>query len=95
MERIQVCKYVKNYSKIEKIQDNYEVTYSASASINNIFLNVLKKQNNNTYSVKCLCENINELQAKNIMLFMYENSISTNNFLDILQDLSVNYVEIK
>lgn len=95
MERVQICKYVKNYSKIEKIQDEYEVDYSADIMENNIFLSVVHIQNPNNYYVKCLCENVNEKQAKNIMLFMYENSIDACGFLDVLQDLSVKYQEVR
>ena len=65
MERVQICKYVKNYSKIEKIQDEYEVDYSADITENNIFLSVVHIQNPNNYYVKCLCENVSEKQAKN------------------------------
>lgn len=95
MERVQVCKYVKNYSKIEKIQDEYEINYSVYVIEDNIFLNVVHIQNQNSHSIKCLCENINEKQAKNIMLFMYENSVDVCGFLDILEDLSVKYSEIR
>ena len=95
MEKVQICKYVKNYSKIEKIQDEYEVEYSANIIANDICLFVIHIQNSNNYSVKCSCENISEKQAKNIMLFMYENSIDACGFLDVLQDLSVKYQETK
>lgn len=91
MEKVQICKYVKNYSKIEKIQDEY----SANIIANDICLCVIHIQNSNNYSVKCSCENISEKQAKNIMLFMYENSIDACGFLDVLQDLSVKYQETK
>ncbi len=95
MKRVQICKYVKNYSKIEKIQDEHEVIYFADSLLNDIFLNILHIQAQDNYHTKCLCKNINELDAKNIMLFMYENSIGAGNFLDILQDLSVEYIEVK
>ena len=95
MERVQICKYVKNYSKIEKIQDEHEINYSADTIANSICLCVVHMQNASTYSAKCFCDDINEKQAKNIMLFMYENSIDVCGFLDVLQDLSVKYQEIK
>lgn len=95
MHRVQICKFVKNYSNIEKIQNEYVVEYAADVVMDNIFLNVIHIQNSNNYSVKCLCKNINEKQAKNIMLFMYENSIDVYSFLDVLQDFCVKYCEIK
>lgn len=95
MKRVQICKYIKNYSKIEKIQDEYEIIYNADIIENDIFLSVVHIQNQQKFSVKCICQNFCEKDAKNIMLFMYENSISTNSFLDVLQDLSINFIEIK
>ena len=49
MEKVQICKYVKNYSKIEKIQDEYEVEYSANIIANDICLCVIHIQNSNNY----------------------------------------------
>lgn len=95
MKKVQLCKYVKKYSKIDKIQDEYEVDYSADIIENNIFLSVVHMKTLNDYTAKCLCKNVNETQAKNIMLFMYENSINACSFLDVLQDLSVKYQEVQ
>lgn len=95
MEIIQICKYVKNYSTIEKIQEKYEVIYLVNMISNDIILNITHIQSQNNYSVKCLCKNISELEAKNIMLFMFENSIGVDGFLDVLQDLSVSYTEVR
>ena len=95
MKRVQICKYIKNYSKIEKIQDEYEIIYNADIIENDIFLSVVHIQNQQEFSVKCICQNFFEKDAKNIMLFMYENSISTISFLDVLQDLSIDFIEIK
>ncbi len=95
MERVQICKYVKNYSKIEKIQIEHQVIYSAEALLDNIFLSVVHIQpRQDDYSVKCQCSGIAPTHAKNIMLFMYENSIDVGGFLDVLQELSVKYTEI-
>lgn len=95
MERVQICKYVKNYSEIEKIQNEYEVNYCVDMLADKIFLNIVHIQNQKSYSAKCCCNNICEKEAKNIMLFMYENSISPSGFFDVLQDLSVKFCEVK
>lgn len=95
MERVQICKYIKNYSKIEKIQTEHQVIYSAEALLDDIFLSVVHIQpGQEDYSVKCQCSGILPDHAKNIMLFMYENSIDVGGFLDVLQELSVKYTEI-
>ena len=96
MERVQICKYVKNYSKIEKIQDEYEVHYCADSAENGIFLSVAHNENSvaGKYSIKYRCENISEKDAQNIMLFAYENSIGVSVFPDVLQDFSVKFCQV-
>ncbi len=95
MERVQICKYIKNYSKIEKIQTEHQVIYSAEALLDDIFLSVVHIQpGQDDYYVKRQCSGILPDHAKNIMLFMYENSIDVGGFLDVLQELSVKYTEI-
>lgn len=91
MEIEHSCKYIKNYSKIESIQIEHQIVYSAFEQNDGVLLQLVHIQKTFQKSVKCFCDNLSVKQAKNLLLFFYENSVSIENFQDILQDYNVRF----
>ncbi len=94
METEHLCKYIKNYSKIGNIQVEHQIVYSVCKKDNGILVQLVHTQNHTQKSVKCFCENLSFEQAKNMLLYFYENSVGVENFQDILQDYNIKFNEL-
>lgn len=94
METELSCDYVKNYSEIGALQPAHQVAYSAKPHSKGALLKVVHTQRDKFQSIECLCESLTLENAKNMLKYLYENSVGISNFLDVLQDYNIKVTEL-
>lgn len=94
METELSCNYVKIYSEIGALQPAHQVAYSAKPHASGALLKLVHIQQEKRQSVECLCENLSLENAKNMLRYLYENSVGLSSFRDVLQDYNIKVTEL-
>lgn len=84
----------RKFSKIENLQKEHYITYAIFKQENGVLITVTSKASGKTLSSKCLCPNLSVEKAQNIVTLLSENSFGINNWLNIIEDLEIDYVKI-
>lgn len=90
----EVFALTKKYSEIEGLQEEYSVVYSANENNEGTVLCVEHNSANKAIKEKCVCKKIHLKRGEDILRLLYENSMGIHNWLDILDDLNVEYTRI-
>lgn len=91
----QICHYIRTYSEIKNMQYAHKVAYFAESTEKGIVLSLVHIDKNGEFLERCLCPNLSIDGAKNMMLFLCENSVGRENWIYVLQDYGVEFLLIE
>lgn len=87
-------KIERKFSEIKGLQKEHYITYGISKQNSGIIITVTRSASDNSSSVKCLFPNLTFEKAQKIVTLLAENSFGINNWLNIIEDLEIDYVKI-
>ena len=80
---------MRHYSLIEGIQEEHEICYSAFQTGKKICISLSVFRNGEKQEECCHLPETNFNTAKQLALFLYENSVGTDSWINVLEDLGV------
>lgn len=84
----------RKYSEINGLQKEHYITYCITTNESGIIISVTSDFSGNSATEKCLFPNLSFKKAQDIATLLSENGYGIDNWLDIFEDLDIDYVKI-
>lgn len=94
MGRREYCRYVRTYSELEGLQKAHTMWYSASVEEEGILMELRLHQEGRPGVRQVIWPQGNFRRAMQVMRYLCENGVGFEHWLDVLDDLGVNYLPV-